>query len=410
LKILIISDIFGRLASANGACSKEIAYELQARGHDITILQEKFEKSDAAYEQIEGFGVYRISTNLHQKLAVSYFTNGSSLKGKLSYFLFRLLGIRTLLLLPWYPQRAPIQCMKMAKKAEQLHKKTGFDMVISCYNPLSALYAGERLKLKYGVFFVPYFVDAMTNKEGGKYIFTKEFIDKKGFGYESRFYSAADLILNLKCHEKHFSQKRYDPFKQKMKITDIPHLKNRVAYLQLDSMELVYTGSVRIQILSGMLDILSGIAGINLHFYSPNCIDVPDRSFIVKHGKVAREEALAAQDKAGCLISMAVPGTTFIAAKIFEYISTGKKIIHFYTDDFDPNLPYYKKYKNSLLINLNNDTQTNAKTISEFLAQPTQIIPWSELEELFPMNKAAYTADLILGEIGVDSIENTNNI
>jgi hypothetical protein len=93
---------------------------------------------------------------------------------------------------------------------------------------------------------------------------------------------------------------------------------------------------------------------------------------------------------------MGVKGLIGTAAKIFEYIATGKPIIHFYFDSFDTNNEYYKKYRNSLLINLNDDAQENADKINLFLSQPIKIIEWNDLEKMFPMNIAKYTVDLIL--------------
>jgi len=403
LKILIISDVFGENALAQGICCREIAYELRDRGHQVHILQTKTSAKEPDNQEIEGFAVHKILGDWHSRLGIAFARHGRSWRGMVAYVLFRLLAIRTLLLLPWYPSRSPLLHFRLARAARRLHKQIGFDMVFSCYWPLAPLYAGESLK-KQNVFFVSYYTDCMTNRVKGRLFISKGFKYKKSLKCEQRFFSASDLVLNLKCFEEHFQSEAYSSLRHKMQITDTPFLKERAQTQQGEQHNLVYTGSIRPSTLASMLNILSGVQGICANFYSPNCIILPQEDFIIKHGHVDRKRALAAQDGAGCLISMGDSGSSSIAAKIFEYISTGKKIIHFYTDDFDPNLPYYKKYKNSLLINLNNDTQANTNEISEFLKQPTQIIPWSELEELFPMNKAAYTANLIL-----DAAEKSKN-
>ena len=61
----------------------------------------------------------------------------------------------------------------------------------------------------------------------------------------------------------------------------------------------------------------------------------------------------------------------------------------------EPCLPYYRTYRNSCLINLNNSVKDNIETVRIFLDKPIIRVGWQELEEQFPMNKAGYTADLI---------------
>jgi hypothetical protein len=243
------------------------------------------------------------------------------------------------------------------KTAEKLHNHYDFDLVVSCFSPTESLFTGNYLKKKFGVRFCTYFADTLTDNLPKHHFFTKSFMDNMGYRCERKFFKGSDLILNLKCHEQNFLETKYDFWRHKMKIVDIPHLKNRIfetvsspsTYKEIN---IVYTGNIRNNLIQPVLQMLKNVGKIKLHFYGANNIIVPDLDFIVKHGMVSRNEALAVQENANILLSMGNKDSSFIPSKIFEYISTGKKIVHFCFDEHDSAFPYYNKYKNCLFINV----------------------------------------------------------
>jgi spore coat polysaccharide biosynthesis predicted glycosyltransferase SpsG len=157
----------------------------------------------------------------------------------------------------------------------------------------------------------------------------------------------------------------------------------------------VYTGGIRKNLIQPVLEILKNIAGIKLHLYGPNNLIVPNLEFIVKHGMVNRDKALEAQETSNILLSMGNKDSAFVPSKIFEYISTRKKIIHFCFSQQDSSIPYYRKYKNCLIVNVNDDLNEKIRNLKEFFAIPEKRITYSELKDTFPECEPQYTYETI---------------
>ena len=103
------------------------------------------------------------------------------------------------------------------------------------------------------------------------------------------------------------------------------------------------------------------------------------------------------------LISIGNKDFPYVPSKIFEYMSTGKPIIHFYHNDDDSCLGYLQRYRNACLIDLRNPSQHCAKIIRDFLHVSRKKMTWSEIEGLFPMNEAKFTKQLIMNKVSSSS-------
>ncbi|MDR1914081.1 MAG: hypothetical protein LBQ68_06315 [Clostridiales bacterium] len=167
---------------------------------------------------------------------------------------------------------------------------------------------------------------------------------------------------------------------------------------------MIYTGTIRESLLKQMLTVLSECSrqtNFVLHLYSPNCGVVDDMPWISKFGQVSHNHSLKAQEGGDILLSMGVSGTRFIAAKIFEYISTGKKIIHFYVDDYDPNVPYYSNISNALCVDIKKDVHQNIAAVVKFIQNDYEPLSFEEISKLFPMNEAKYTYNTIMERVSI---------
>ena len=97
------------------------------------------------------------------------------------------------------------------------------------------------------------------------------------------------------------------------------------------------------------------------------------------------------------LISIGNANTDMVPSKIFEYMATGKPIIHFYSTERDSCIQYYKKYPLSLLIKEDNSyMQDNADRIIEFISKVLgKTLQYKEVESMFPLNTPVYTVRII---------------
>jgi hypothetical protein len=227
-KILFITDAYSATMSANGICIKKVAEVFRERGYEVHIMGIKHYK-EYKEEMIDGFFIHRISSNIYTKIVLYSRLHSKDWKGKAAFVLQKLLGIRTFLLLPFYPLREPLSCFRYIKAVKKLHNIFDFDLIVSSYVPIGALFAGNYLKKKNKVPFCTYFLDTFTDNILKHHFLNKSFMDCKGYKYERIFFESSDLILNLKSHEQNFMNVKYDRWRHKMKIVDIPHLKNRIA-------------------------------------------------------------------------------------------------------------------------------------------------------------------------------------
>src|SRR5699024_8319514 len=93
-----------------------------------------------------------------------------------------------------------------------------------------------------------YVLDIFSNTGGGNFLSAK-LADEIGWRWEKRLYPNVDLILNMKSHEKHHNQDRYDQFRNKMEFVDIPLLKKRESEntnkkSKKSTLNIIYTGTL----------------------------------------------------------------------------------------------------------------------------------------------------------------------
>ena len=412
--ILIITDSYFPKPLANGICIHQIALILKELGYEVHIIC--FEKKgDKKEDLFEGIFIHRVNMRLFFKLRHYAEDNIESWKGKLVYKIAMLLNkFKKIIYLPFYPMTSPLFIYRYYKLARKLHEKHEFSMIISVYNPLEAVVAGMLVKRHFNkVKYIIYSLDSLTNN-GGVKIIPNKWTEDKGWQWEKICYRYADKILNLKCHEKHHNKERYLEFKNKMEIIDIPLLRSlnnnfekRESPFEKEYMQWIYTGALNSKsrnptYLCKIFETINSNNKYKLHFYSRgNCEHIIEKyqektkGHVVRHGYVSAGESVNAINNSDFLISIGNNNSDMIPSKIFEYISTGKKIIHFYERDGDSCINYYKQYPLALLINQNENFLENIKKIITFVNEPYTKIEIRSLESIFEMNTPQYTAKII---------------
>jgi hypothetical protein len=395
MKVLFMVDAYGDSMSANGACVREVAKEFLKNGHEVHIMGTQQDK-ESAEELCEGFYIHRIKPNLYNRIDLYVIKHHCDMKGKLAFLLKRAMGIRWVLLLPFYPLKEPLYTHRCVNCAKKLYEEHCFDLIVSCFSPLWSLFAVKKLKKDYGVKTVGYFVDTLTDNLPRKHFLNKSFMDAQGFKYEQRFFGYLDLILNLKCHEANFEQAKYESYKGKMEIVDIPHLQNRT---EQNRTVIVYTGSIRADVLPVVIETfeLLDLHGFELRFYSANAVILPKKEFIKSYGQKKREMVLREQKEATALLSIGNgSANVFIPSKTIEYISTGNAVIHFGFGESDSTYPYYSKYPNALILDVAENPMVNTEKIKKFLSAAKMRVTFEDLADNFPLCVPSYTYDKII--------------
>jgi hypothetical protein len=119
---------------------------------------------------------------------------------------------------------------------------------------------------------------------------------------------------------------------------------------------------------------------------------------ILNHGRVAKPEADAAVGHADILLNIGEAQGRQISSKVFEYMSTGKPIIHLAYVAHDPVSKILSKYPLALcLLQDRSHFNTNVQLATDFISKNRRkVMPYDEVEKIYPEAMPETTAEAIL--------------
>jgi len=397
--------------SPNGICVHRVSGELTKLGYQIHVIAHRG-KNENFQEYYEGISIHRINKRLDEKLLEYGKRKDGRTLGKISYKAAGVVRkILKLVFIPWFPLASPFAVYRYYKKAYSLNKKHRLDCIIAVFNPDEPLFAGALLKkqlkeVKYGA----YILDSLIYLSGQNYL-PSGLRNKLSWKFEKMVYETADRVYNMECHRLHHQSEKYLPYKNKMVFLDTPLYSPRRPFLSnklYDSniKHLVYMGSLfkdfrNPNYLYRLFKEINKSGEFQLHFYTRgSCEDellkyqAESNGTVIKHGFVSHNEIDNIMANSDFLINIGVSNSTAISSKIFDYMSTGKPIIHLYYLDDDVNLNYFLKYELCLTIKMDEKIfNENANRLKEFLNKTHgKIIKQGELLETFKKNYPMCTA------------------
>ena len=400
--------------NANGACVNQILLEMKKRGLEVHLICKK-KQNEPEKSIVNGIHIYRVKDTLSSDLnEISSGIKNIKVSEILRGIAHNIHRFKTLLYFPFFPVTSLSLIIRIYKLAVKLHQSYKFDMVYSSYNPIEGLIASNLLKRQYpDIKLGMYLLDSLSNKGGGRLVNSK-MMERKGWKWERRFYKDADLILNMIPHKEHHKKDRYIPYRNKMAYVDIPLLtkSNRVNKNNRDEEDyttIVYSGSLNSYYRDPTYacEVFKKINdnSYRIKFYSRG--DCEHRlseyqeitnGMITRNGYIPHEELLIKLNSASILLSIGNKKSDMLPSKIFEYMSLGKPIIHFYDDETDSSLPYLKKYSLALLIKQDlENLDENTLKVKDFIRKKTgKEIDFSVIENTFKRNTPEYTVDKIV--------------
>lgn len=417
-KVLFLAKNYYPKPNANGICIHQVGLALKNMGYEVHVLcsyvDDRFQE-----KKHEGIYIHYIKDDFLNILIAFGEKNINKFKGSLINKTGTLIKkIKILIYLPFYPLTSLLFNLRYFKKADKLQKINKFDILISVYNPVESCISGLHMKKKYkNLKWVLYVLDSFSNANTSRYL-SRKFLDTKGWQWEQKFYGDADMILNQQSHEKHHSQERYKPYKNKMVTTDIPlftvpniNLEEPKKVFDINYIHLVYTGALYPNIrdpmyLCKVFMKVNSNCKYKLHFYSKGVFEsslrehqVKSKNGIIRHGYVKHYESLEAIYNADILISLGNKNSKMVPSKTFEYVSTGKRIIHFYDNEQDSSLFYFRRYPLVLLVNENENIELNTKKIIDFISKPYNKVDFNDISNAYIKNTPEYSAKLITNVI-----------
>ncbi len=405
IKILFVSDSYKNRPTANGICVEEIINGFGADKYEIHVLCIR-QGNELEDEKISGVYVHRIKADLVHYLRHCYESRKRGMSQTVFHELMRLVNrIETFFFMGLFPMRNPLFALRFAQKLDRLYKKYSFDCVIASYCPFESVYAAYKLKCNVNTVF--YFLDSISNQKVAIRL-PEGFLDRTGWNWEKRFFTQADMVLNMDCHRKHYENTRYEDFRIKMEIVDIPHM----IYHKVSNREnrekalvIVYAGAIRENLITDTIDILAPFltdGNAELHFYGRNPVLYIESYCRKKHlknvffeGAIPHDEMIEIESRADVLLNMGNTDMDFTPSKIFEYMSFGGKILHVYRDTQDSCLPYFAKYPNSCCINVNENFDVNIDKVKAFINAKADRVPFGAVENFFELNTPQYTISKI---------------
>lgn len=388
---------------ATGLCIHKIASALATEDNEVYTVCYKFDGTPEEADNVSIIGV-KTPTFLNESKKK---TPISSLAKRVASIQAKLAHIRS------YPLRSVSLVNRYISEVDKIMTKRNSAKIIASYTPLEAVVAAAKLKKKYGqrIKAVYYSADTLSNEQGKSGILTEKYRRKQGYKWETKLFSACDRILIMDCHKGHYFSDEYREYKDKMSVVNFPlfcNLSRHETAKKEDktnrSISLVYTGTLYKELrnprfLCDCLVKLSKIKNINVDFLGGGDCDsiienaVKNSKGTIKyHGMQSHDIALQYIESADVLLSIGNAESPMAPSKIYEYMSTGKPIIHVFSWDGDTCIAPLKDYGNALLIQ---DKDINAiKKIRDFL-EDIKIVSYKELEEKFKTSLPEYTVKIL---------------
>ena len=281
-----------------------------------------------------------------------------------------------------------------------------YDAIVSALRPIEGALACSQFEKV-----LLYELDSITNN-GDNLHGIKHALSYRAKKIETILYDNAYRIYHLRCHEYYYSKPEYDKFRNKFEFTDIPHLihkEKNERTIQDEKTRIIYTGSLTKvrnspEYAIELLKLCASEIPLQCNFFSRgDCEGIleeahnRDGDLIIPMGYVSQEELAVADGNTDVYLSIGFHHTgtvTSIPSKIFEYMSTGKPVIHIVGGDNDTAIEYLIKYKNALIINPVDSLQENAKKTVAFINEKKgTLVDVDELRVSLPMNTPEWTAE-----------------
>lgn len=303
---------------------------------------------------------------------------------------------------------------KYITEIKRLDDMYSYDAIIGVCLPTATAYSAVQVPKGY-----VYELDSITNNpELSRGI--RKLLRYRLIKIENHIFSKANHIFYVKHNEQYYLHTRYNKYRNKMTVVDIPLLiRNNKRESELESSsskennitEMIYAGGLfkeyrNPQYLLELLEKLSLSHNFRCRFYSRgDCEDLIGQAAkknksIEQCGYVEREIIEQAIQKSDLLISLGnkLKGEDrSLPSKVIEYMASGRAILHIDSGETDTAVAYLKKYELALILNSLDPLEYNIKQLQEFLIKTKEkVLEFDAVKSVFKMNTPDYTVDKML--------------
>ncbi len=405
-RIVILCGKYLPNASPNGICASKVAEALKKCGHDISViaLNDVPDKKHSE-EIINEIPVYRVYPGYLIKTLFD--TEGKKDKASLRrrFAAQKVSSLKGALYAFSYPLKSLTAVKSYLRQIEKMQEEKPIDVVACCYHNIDEVYAGLKFKKKHPeVKLVVYTLDAISGGWVPNILHSAKIPMDSLKRWEKRIFKTADKMFAMESHRYYYEKNsEYDKYKEKIQYLDIPLLTPTELEKEAHegAIKMVYTGSMHKASANPqyLLKLMPYIGNAEVYIYgsiSPEIekkikqtAEFNKKIFIM--GSVPYEKISEIQQNADVLLNFGNGNPNMIPCKIFEYMSTGNKILSFTYSPLDSSLPYIEKYPSGLIISEEDSLiEENAKRINEFLKAEIKKPKKDELKRLFEKNTPEY--------------------
>ena len=391
---------------ATGLCVHQLAKNLAAKGKNVYTICYEDEDEEKQYDGVKIIKI-KIPSFLNDN------QSASNIKRKYQYCMSL---FSKLIHLHRYPLRSVKLVFNYIKEVDKIVSEQGKVTIVASYTPLEAVVAAMKIKKRYPseVKIIYYSTDTLSNEQSDDGILSRKYRTRLGINWEKKLFKAFDKILIMECHKDHYYSDIFEEFKEKFSIVNFPlfeKVDNCHSEGKSDNtkIRLVYAGTLYQKLRNPFFlnTILIGVAKeleIESFFLGGgDCEEIMEKAEIessnsIKYlGMKPYDIAKKYISSADVLLSIGNVESPMAPSKIYEYMATGKPIIHTYTYDKDPCIEPLLQYGNALLLKY--DDEDAIKKALDFINK-RRFIRYEEVEKIFIKSTPSYTIDVILGELG----------
>lgn len=296
---------------------------------------------------------------------------------------------------------------KIYDKIQELYDQYKYNTIVAVVNPVESAEAMYRFKKNNPkVKCILYEIDPASNRYKKPIGLIERLWKRKSIRWEQKIYNSFDFIIHMQTHKVHFSQKYYKKFADKTLFLDIPNfqlLNYKQKNIDLTNVCFLYAGVFYQKLrtpdyMISLFKYLEKSLNFSLNIYTGGVMKkyvenlIQDSQSIHLFDLIEQSSLNRVVEKSDILISVGNIDSDFLPSKILYYIGTGKKIIHFFSDENDVANNYLKKYKNALLVDQRQGIDLNVEKIKDFLEIECYPISSVELMNLYVENTPKYTA------------------
>ncbi|MEG0762973.1 MAG: hypothetical protein RR424_04035 [Oscillospiraceae bacterium] len=422
MKVLFVTDKYYPFPYANAICVQNVAREMVDEGIETHILAFEDCGMEMPLEK-DGAIVHKVKMDLGLKLL--YFANNfpNSIWNKplalLGHFISK---AKKAVFYNKYPLGSVTFPMRIYKKIKRLNKELNFDVVVSAFGPFEGELAGYWFKKKHQqTKWIIYNIDGFSDGGANKLV-NEEVRQKAAYFWETKFYNMADKIINMVCHEEYYKAEKYQKWQYKMVTADIPFMQfpksdnkfEKSEYLDDKAENWVYAGVLKKHIYSPEMLIkvffaLPDDKNIRvLNFFSRgeyekelDKLQKESNGKIMRKGYIEHEKLMSVLECSTVNVSVGIKNGNQVSAKVFEYISYGKPLIHFSGSSTDPNITTVEKYPLGLVIrDYEESVESAANKVKIFIEnKKNNSVSQEALKSIYKLNTPEYTANIIKGVI-----------